>query len=32
MFRKEFDVDAFEHVIVKAHLRQPIRILLWNGL
>ena len=27
MFRKESDFEAFEHVMVEAHLRQPIRIL-----
>jgi hypothetical protein len=27
MFRKETDFEAFERVMVEAHLRQPIRIL-----
>src|ERR1700733_5863689 len=27
MFRKESDFEAFERVMVDAHLRQPIRIL-----
>ena len=27
MFRKESDFEAFERVMVEAHLRQPIRIL-----
>jgi hypothetical protein len=27
MFRKESDFEAFERVVVEAHLRQPIRIL-----
>ena len=27
MFRKESDFEAFECVMVEAHLRQPIRIL-----
>jgi hypothetical protein len=31
MFRKESDFEAFERVMVEAHLRQPIRILSWNG-
>jgi hypothetical protein len=26
MFRKESDFEAFERVMVEAHLRQPIRI------
>ena len=30
MFRKESDFEAFERVMVEAHLRQPIRILSWN--
>jgi hypothetical protein len=31
MFRKESAVEAFERVMVEAHLRQPIRILSWSG-
>ncbi len=31
MFRKESDFEAFERVMVKAHLRQPIRILSYCG-
>ncbi len=31
MFRKEPDFEAFECVMVKAQLRQPICILSWNG-
>ena len=27
MFRKESDFEAFERVMVEAHLRQPVRIL-----
>jgi hypothetical protein len=27
MFRKEADFEAFERVMVEAHLRQPLRIL-----
>jgi hypothetical protein len=27
MFRMESDFEAFERVMVEAHLRQPIRIL-----
>jgi hypothetical protein len=27
MFRKESDFEAFERVMIEAHLRQPIRIL-----
>jgi hypothetical protein len=30
MFRKESDFEAFERVMVDAHLRQPIRILASN--
>jgi putative transposase len=30
MFRKESAVEAFERVMVEAHLR-PIRILSWSG-
>ena len=29
MFHKESDVEAFERVMVDAHLRQPSRILLY---
>jgi hypothetical protein len=32
MFRKESDFEAFERVMVEAHLRQPIRILSYCGL
>ena len=32
MFRKESDFEAFERVMVEAHLRQPIHILLYRGL
>jgi hypothetical protein len=31
MFGKEPDFEAFECVTVEARLRQPIRILSWNG-
>jgi hypothetical protein len=31
MFRKDSHFEAFERVMVDAHLRQPIRILSWNG-
>ncbi len=31
MFRKESDFEAFERVMVEAHLRQPIRILSYCG-
>jgi hypothetical protein len=30
MFRKESDFEAFERVMVEAHLRQPIRILSYS--
>ena len=30
MFRKESDFEAFEQVMVEAHLCQPIRILASN--
>jgi hypothetical protein len=32
MFRKESDFEAFERVMVEAHLRQPIHILSYCGL
>ena len=32
MFRKESDFEAFERVMVEAHLRQPIHILSYRGL
>jgi putative transposase len=32
MFRKELDFEAFERVMVEAHLRQPIRILSYYVL
>jgi len=31
MFRKESDFEAFERVMVEAHLRQPIRILSYSA-
>ena len=32
MFGKESDFEAFERVMVEAHLRQPVRIMAWRIL